>query len=155
MSTPGPWGERLPHFRMEFMPSSGDELQSEYFVPCEYGAQAIEAIFSLEDLLTPMVQISEIRTIAADDYWMSPFYHRASVALHFTWVHDWEAVRTVLPLIEKALLPFGVRTHWGKLFTLDADYIRAQYVKRNDFLQLVSGFDPHGKFQNDFLATYL
>ena len=28
---PGPWYERLPHFKMEFTPSSGKELQTEFF----------------------------------------------------------------------------------------------------------------------------
>jgi len=71
---PGPWYERLPHFRMGFMPSAGKELQSEYFVPRQHAIDAIVAVERLRDLVSPHLLISEIRTIAGDNLWMSPCY---------------------------------------------------------------------------------
>ena len=33
LGDPGLWSDRLPHFRMGFTPSNGDEIQSEYLLP--------------------------------------------------------------------------------------------------------------------------
>lgn len=151
----GPWHERLPHFRMEYTPSNGAELQSEYFVPRQHAMAAIHAIMQLRERFTPLLFISEIRTIAADDLWMSPCYEQASVALHFTWQRDWPAVRELLPLIEAQLAPFAARPHWGKLFTMPAAQLRALYPKLSDFQNLLREYDPDGKFRNAFLDTYI
>ncbi len=155
MGVPGPWYERLPHFRMGFTPSAGKELQSEYFVPCRNAVDAILAIERLRDQITPHLLISEIRTIAADDLWMSTCYHQPSVTIHFTWKQDWPAVSRLLPIIEKELSPFKPRPHWGKLFTMSAAEVRSRYEKLPDFIQLVTKYDPKGKFRNEFLNTYL
>ncbi|MFN7994225.1 MAG: D-arabinono-1,4-lactone oxidase [Bryobacteraceae bacterium] len=151
MGVPGPWYERLPHFRMGFTPSAGKELQSEYFVPRAHAVEAILAIERLGAQVRPHLMISEIRTIAADDLWMSPAYHRPSVAIHFTWKQDWPAVRRLLPVIERELGPFQPRPHWGKLFTLPSNELRSRYEKLHDFVQLSRKYDPKGKFHNDFL----
>lgn len=144
----GPWHERLPHFRMDHTPSSGDELQSEYFVPLDAGYQAIRAVEELRDLITPLLFVSELRTIAADDLWMSPCYRRASLAIHFTWKPQWEAVRAVLPMIENQLARFGARPHWAKLYTMKAGPL---YERLPDFRELVKSLDPGGKFRNNYL----
>jgi xylitol oxidase len=151
MGVPGPWYERLPHFRMGFTPSAGKELQSEYFVPRQHAVEAILAVESLRDQISPHLMISEIRTIAADELWMSPAYKRASVALHFTWKQDWPAVRAVLPAIEKELGPFQPRPHWGKLFTMSPAQLHSIYDKLPDFVKLSQTYDPKGKFRNEFL----
>ncbi|MGA0558995.1 D-arabinono-1,4-lactone oxidase [Larkinella sp. VNQ87] len=153
MGVPGPWYERLPHFRMGFTPSSGKELQSEYFVPHRNAVDAILAVERLRDRISPHLLISEIRTIDADDLWMSPCYQQPSVAIHFTWKPEWEAVRKVLPLIEKELAPFGVRPHWGKLFTIPPAQLEQRYEKLPEFRKLLTEYDPNGKFRNAFLAT--
>src|SRR5580700_5923335 len=153
MGVPGPWYERLPHFRMGFTPSAGKELQSEYFVPRQHAVEAILAIERLRDQVTPHLLISEIRTIAADDLWMSTCYRRPSVTIHFTWKPDWPAVQRLLPLIEKELAPFQPRPHWGKLFTLPPAEVGSRYEKLADFTQLATKYDPKGKFRNDFLNT--
>src|SRR5262249_4680253 len=127
MGVPGPWHERLPHFRMEFTPSSGEELQTEYFVPRRHAGAAFHAVAGLSEQIAPLLQVSEVRTIAADDLWMSPCYQQACVALHFTWVKNWPAVRALLPRIEEALAPFQPAPHWGKLFTLPAPLVQARY----------------------------
>ena len=151
MGKPGPWYERLPHFRMGFTPSAGKELQSEYFVPRRNAVDAILAVERLRDQITPHLLISEIRTIAADDLWMSTCYRRPSVTIHFTWKQDWPAVRRLLPVIERELSPFQPRPHWGKLFTLAPAELRSRYEKLPDFVQLAAKYDPKGKFRNDFL----
>ncbi len=155
MGVPGPWYERLPHFRMGFTPSAGKELQSEYFVPRRHAVEAILAVERLRDQVTPHLLISEIRTIAADDLWMSTCYHQPSVTIHFTWKPDWPAVRRLLPIIERELSPFQPRPHWGKLFTMPPAELRAKYERLADFTQLATKYDPKGKFRNDFLNTNL
>jgi xylitol oxidase len=149
----GPWYDRLPHFRMGFTPSAGKELQSEYFVPRRNAVDAILAVEKLRDQVTPHLLITEIRTIAADDLWMSTCYQRPSVTIHFTWKPDWPAVRRVLPVIEKELAPFQLRPHWGKLFTMPPAQLHARYEKLAEFTQLAAKYDPKGKFRNDFLNT--
>jgi alditol oxidase len=155
MGVSGPWYERLPHFRMGFTPSAGKELQSEYFVPRRNAVDAILAIERLRDQVTPHLLISEIRTIAADDLWMSTCYRQPSVTIHFTWKQDWPAVRRLLPVIERELAPFQPRPHWAKLFTLPPAELRSRYEKLADFIQLATKHDPKGKFRNDFLNTNL
>jgi xylitol oxidase len=152
---PGPWYDRLPHFRMNFTPSSGAELQTEYFVPREHGYKAILAVEELRDRVTPHLMISELRTIAADDLWMSMAYRRDSLAIHFTWKPEWEAVRPILPLIEAKLEPFGARPHWAKLFTTPRAKLQQLYPKFGAFQQLVAQNDFAGKFRNDYLQERL
>jgi xylitol oxidase len=153
LGVPGPWYERLPHFRMGFTPSAGKELQSEFFVPRKNAVEAILAIERLRDHITPHLMITEIRTIAADNLWMSPCYTQDSVAIHFTWKQDWPAVSKVLPVIEKELSPFNARPHWGKLFTMSASVLQSRYPRLPDFIKLAKHYDPEGKFRNDFLNT--
>ncbi len=155
MGVPGPWYERLPHFRMGFTPSSGKELQSEYFVPRRNAVDAIAAVERLRDHVSPHLMISELRTIDGDQLWMSPCYKQPSLAIHFTWKQDWESVRKVLPMIERELAPFGVRPHWGKLFTLAPEQLRRRYEKCDEFKQLLARHDPKGKFRNEFLTANL
>jgi xylitol oxidase len=152
MGIPGPWYERLPHFRMNFTPSSGAELQSEYFVPRDRGYAAIAAVEQLRDQITPHLFISEFRTIAADDLWISPCYQRPSMALHFTWKPEWPAVKSVLPLIEEKLAPFGARPHWAKLFTMAPTHLRSRYAKMSDYQAMLAQYDPNGKFRNEFIS---
>lgn len=155
MGMVGPWHERLPHFRMNFTPSSGDELQSEFFVPREDAYAAISEIYAMSDQISPHLLISEIRTIAEDDLWMSMAYGRPSVALHFTWKPDWPAVKKVLPVIEQRLARFDVRPHWGKLFTVSPEELQSRYPRINDFRELAREFDPEGKFRNSFLDSHI
>ncbi len=153
MGVPGPWYDRLPHFKMGFTPSAGKELQSEFFVPRKNAVEAILAVERLRDQITPLLMITEIRTIAADDFWMSPCRNQPSVAIHFTWKQDWPAVRALLPAIERELAPFNARPHWGKLFTMAPEHLKSRYEKLPDFVRLANKFDPQGKFRNDFLNT--
>ncbi|MDQ0114522.1 FAD-binding protein [Paenibacillus harenae] len=151
----GPWHERLPHFRMEFTPSAGEELQSEYFVPRSHAYAALEAIYKIREHIAPHLYISEVRTIASDQLWMSPNYNRDSMGIHFTWKPHDEAVERVLPIIEAALEPYEARPHWGKLFTMAPERLKSLYEKRLDFQILAASCDPQGKFRNSFLDSYL
>jgi alditol oxidase len=155
MGISGPWYERLPHFRMDFTPSSGEELQSEYLVPRQHAFQALRVIDQMRETITPLLQISEVRSIAADDLWMSPCYKQDCVGIHFTWKKDWERVRNVLPMIENGLGSFGTRPHWAKLFTMSPVRLQSLYEKLPDFRQLLQQYDPQGKFRNEFLDKYI
>jgi xylitol oxidase len=155
MGIPGPWYERLPHFKMNFTPSSGRELQTEYFVPRERGYDAILAVEKLRDQITPHLFVTELRTIAADHLWISTAYERDSLAIHFTWKPEWEAVKRILPQIEAQLKPFAPRPHWAKLFTLSPALLQAQYARLADFKALLKQHDPSGKFRNEFLEQNL
>jgi alditol oxidase len=155
LGVPGPWFERLPHFRPEFTPSAGDELQSEYLLSAEYAVPALHALHQISDRLAPALRICEIRRIAADDLWLSPCYRQDSVAFHFTWIPDTAAVLPVVTLMEQRLAPFGARPHWGKVFTTSADDLYASYDRLPDFLDLAQHYDPAGKFRNAYTARYL
>ncbi|MGW5351138.1 FAD-binding protein [Streptomyces sp. NPDC004031] len=152
---PGPWHERLPHFRPGFTPSNGEEIQSEYLVPRAHATAALAALDAMRDTIAPALQICEIRTIAADRLWLSPAYGRDTVGLHFTWVKDTAAVLAVLAPLEAALAPYAARPHWGKLFTTDPAEVRARYPRMDDFAALVAATDPAGTFSNAFLDRML
>jgi alditol oxidase len=155
MGIPGPWHERLPHFRMNFTPSSGKELQSEFFVPMSNAFAALKAINGMGDKWIQDLFISEIRTIAADDLWMSTCYKRPSVAIHFTWKQNTDSVMKLIPIVEEQLAPFGVRPHWGKLFTISPAQLKSRYERYGDFQQLLLQSDPKGKFRNEFFELNL
>ena len=155
LGEPGPWHERLPHFRMEFTPSRGAELQSEYFVPRRHGAAAIAALRDAGPGFAELLQIGEIRTIKGDQLWLSGAYGEDTVAFHFTWLLDEPGVYGVLPILEAALEPFGARPHWGKCFTMQAAGLREVHPRLADFVALRAELDPAGKFGNDFLDRYL
>lgn len=150
-SLPGPWSDRLAHFRMEFTPSKGEELQSEYLIPREHAVDALKVMRRLSPIVTPLLMVGEIRTMAADELWLSPNYGRAGIGLHFTWLQDTPAVQAVLPLIEAELAPFAARPHWGKLFDAGVSTLAPLYPRFGDFVALADRLDPAGKFRNSFL----
>jgi len=147
----GPWLDRLPHFRLEFTPSNGEELQSEFLLPIERAGEAFDAVRALAERLRSVLQICEIRTVAADDLWLSPASGRDSVAFHFTWRADDARVAAVLPHLEAALAPFDARPHWGKVFV--ARDVSSHYPRWADFVALQRRLDPRGAFLNDYLRA--
>lgn len=152
---PGPWSDRLAHFKLGYTPSNGNELQSEYLVPRSAAVQAIEAVRALRSRVGPLLMISELRTMTADDLWLSGAYDRDTVAIHFTWKPLPVEVAAVLPAIESALLPLGGRPHWGKVFSADAAAIAPLYPRLDDFRHLVARLDPSGKFGNAYLDRHV
>jgi alditol oxidase len=153
LGVPGLWSDRLAHFRTNFTPSSGEELQSEYLVPRRHAVAAIQAMRALTDAVRPVLQVSEIRTVAADQLWMSPQYGQDTIGIHFTWKREQDAVERVLVDIEGALAPFYARPHWGKVFLADATSIAALYERLPDFSRMVDQHDPRGAFRNAWLNT--
>lgn len=153
--TPGPWHTRLPHFRAEALPSDGDEIQSEYFVPLDAAADALAAVRAVASEIDPVLLVTELRTVAADDLWLSPAYRRDVLAIHFTWRNDNAGVASVLPTIEAALTPFDARPHWGKAFTMSGETIRATLPHVEDFLAAAREADPRGVFRNAYLERTL
>jgi xylitol oxidase len=155
LGRPGLWSDRLPHFRMGFTPSNGEELQSEYLVPRRHAVAAIEAVRALAGRIRPVLQSCEIRTVAADRLWMSPQYGQDTVGFHFTWKPEQGAVEDVLVDLEQALAPLSARPHWGKLFLADGAAVAPLYERLPDFTRLVERLDPRGTFRNVWLKTHL
>ena len=153
LGRPGLWSDRLPHFRMGYTPSSGEEIQSEYLVPRRHAMGAIEAVRALADRIRPLLQVSEIRRVAADRLWMSMNYEQDSVGIHFTWKREPDAVQEMVAQIEDALTPFEARPHWGKVFHAKASAIAPLYKRHSDFIRLLERLDPRGAFRNAWLKA--
>jgi xylitol oxidase len=153
LGRPGLWSDRLPHFRMGFTPSSGAEIQSEYLVLRRHAIAAIEAVRALAAGIRPILQVSELRRVAADRLWMSTAYEEDSVAIHFTWKREPDAVQQMVAQIEHALTPFAARPHWGKVFHADAAAIAPLYKRHADFVRLLERLDPRGAFRNAWLKA--
>ena len=151
---PGPWHERLPHFRADFTPSAGDEIQAEYLLPRSRAVEAISALRPLHARITPLLHVTEIRTMRADDLWLSPASGVDTVGIHFTWHRD-ERIFDVLPAIEDVLLPLGARPHWGKVTVASPEQVRAAFPRWGDFATLVDAVDPGGRFRSPFVARLL
>lgn len=147
----GTWFQRLPHFRLEFTPSAGAEIQSEYLVPRSDALAALAAVRSLADRIAPLLLVNEVRTMAADELWLSPAYGADTVALHFTWKPDEAALRGFLPVLEAAL-PASARPHWGKVFTLDGAEVRSRYPRFDEFAALRAEFDPERRLAGAYLS---
>ncbi|MDP3209483.1 MAG: D-arabinono-1,4-lactone oxidase, partial [Rhodoglobus sp.] len=149
---PGAWIDRLPHFKLGFTPSNGDELQSEYLVPRKRAIEAIEVVRALSPQITPLLHVSELRSVAADSLWLSGAYETDVLGIHFTWKFEPDAVAALLPTIEAALAPFGARPHWGKVF---GSVDRGLYPKLDEFVALAGRLDPNGKFRNEWLDRHI
>jgi len=149
----GPWHERLPHFRFDGTPSVGDEIQTEYFVDRSVGADALRAVRALGSRIAPHLHITELRTAAADELWLSGAYERPMLAIHFTWKPELDAVRALLPDIEAALAEFDARPHWGKVNGMDAATLARVHPRLADSRALFERLDPAGMFSNDYLEA--
>jgi xylitol oxidase len=153
LGTVGPWHERLPHFRPKPAAGKGNELQSELFLPRDVAPRAIVALREIGSLLAPALLVSEVRTVRADDLWLSPAYGRDSATFHFTWISDEATALPAIAAIEERLMPLGARPHWGKITTVDPRTVIASYQRAPDFEQLTYEFDPTQKFRNDFVNS--
>ena len=152
INIPGPWSDRLAHFLPESSPSvGGDELQTEYFVGRSDAVAAIEALRAMGERIDPHLHGTEIRTVAADDLWLSPVTGRDCLSIGFTWKKHPKEVLALLPDIEAALARFEPTPHWGKLFAFDRSDLAGRFARLDDFLELAATLDPHGKFANPFL----
>ena len=154
LGVPGDWHQRLSHFKLEFTPSVGEEIQTEFFIDRKDASAAIEVLSKLGDEITPLLWITELRTIAADDLWLSGAYQRDTLGIHFTWKKE-DAIYPVVEKVEAALRPFNYRPHWGKVFTAEAQYLKSVYPKMSEFKALVEALDPNKKFENTFTRRFL
>jgi alditol oxidase len=155
MGVAGPWFDRLPHFRIGFTPSNGNELQSEFLVDWSAATDAIGAMQRIGAQIRPLLQICEVRAVAGDTLWMSPAFERESLAIHFTWQPDAEAVESALAKVEAALLPLGARPHWGKVFLAAADDLANRYAELMRFAALRDHYDPERAFSNPWLERHV
>jgi xylitol oxidase len=155
VGSPGPWHERLPHFVFNDAQQEGDELQSEYFVARHHAVAALKVVAGLSEHMAQILAVSEIRTVAADKFWMSTAYGHDVVAIHFNWYKDWPGVKCFLPVLEEQLSPFQPRPHWGKLFALSPSQVQAAYPRMADFQSLARDVDPEGKFRNSYVDRYI
>ena len=140
----GPWHERLPHFRLEFTPSRGDELQSEYLLPMRHAHAAWRAVDAVREIVHPVLYVSELRAVAADPQWLSLTGGVDSVAFHFTW-RPGPHVADAVAAVEQALAPFDARPHWGKVFSTPPPRLGELYPRLPDFRALVRALDPDGE----------
>jgi xylitol oxidase len=146
----GPWWDRLPHFTIDSVPSVGSEVQSEHFVPLRHAAEALDAVAGLADRIQPHLHVAELRTMAADDLWLSPSQGEDVLCIAFTWQKHPEEVAALLPDLEAAIAPFGARPHWGKMSSLDREAVRDLYPRLDAFRDLVARTDPDRKFASRF-----
>jgi xylitol oxidase len=151
----GPWYDRLPHFKLAFTPSNGEEIQSEYLVPRARATEALRALIPLAEQIAPLLQVTELRTVAADELWLSTAYETDVTGIHFTWKRDQQGVESVLPAIEAALFPLGARPHWGKVFVDSDGVVPSLYPRFDDFAALAARYDPNGVFRNAYLDRLL
>jgi alditol oxidase len=149
---PGPWSQRLPHFRLDAVPSNGDEIQSEYFIDKRHAAQALAALRNQAGDIAPVLQVSEIRSVAADSLWLSGSYQRETIAIHFTWQNRPAEVDAAVTRVEEVLAPFEARPHWGKVSHVTAERVRELYPRLADARELFERLDPEGRFGNSRLA---
>lgn len=154
LGQPGSWHQRLSHFKLEFTPSVGEEIQSEFFIDRRDALGAIEALLKLAEEINPLLWITELRTIAADDLWLSGAYQRDTLGIHFTW-KKLDAIYPVIEKVEAALKQFNYRPHWGKVFTADSEYLKSVYPKMSEFSALVTALDPEAKFTNSFTRKHI
>lgn len=151
----GPWLDRLPHFQLQFTPSNGAELQTEYLLPRTSAVAALREVRAMADEIAPLLLVTEIREVASDDLWLSGAFQTDAVGIHFTWLPEQAAVDSLLPRIEDRLLPLSARPHWGKRFHAGYDLLEPLYPRLDDFRRLVAVHDPRAVFRNAYLAEKL
>jgi alditol oxidase len=155
MGVVGPWYERLFHFPVGHKASAGAELQSECFVARADAAAAFMALHKVQEQFSPALFVSEVRSVAADDLWLSTAQGQDTIGFHFTWKPEWETTLAAVRVVEEALAPFNPRPHWAKVFTFAPDIVRARYPRLGDFRSLADRLDPERKFRNPFVDALL
>ena len=153
MGISGKWLYRLPHFKLDSSPASGDEVQTEYLVDRSHVSEYMSELLSIGDEIADRVYAAEIRTIKSDDLWLSGAYGRQTVGFHFTWKKS-DSLATFLPKIEEILGKHDGRPHWGKLFSTSQEELSSRYPKYSSFEGLLKKYDPSKKFRNSFIDRY-
>ena len=145
LGVPGPWWDRLPHFRMGFTPSKGDELQAEYLLPRERAVEAIRALRAADACRA--CSCRELRTVARRHVVDEP---ACTAATRSPCTSRSSRCRSTprCAEIEAALAPFDPRPHPGKVHLTPGRYERAA-----DFDALAERLDPRGAFRPSAAAS--
>ncbi len=154
---PGPWSERLPHFRADRQPSFGQEIQSEWFVGLADAVPALRTVTALADddpELVDLLSVTELRAVRGDELWLSPAHGRDTLAIHFTWRLEPERVAACAERVAAALAPYAARAHWGKVPGRQHEP-GAAYPRLDDFRALRARVDPDGVLLNTHVAQAL
>jgi len=129
--------------------------EMEYHLPIEEGPKALREIIALLETRFPEVYFPiEVRVVAPDDIWLSPFYKRptCSIAIHHGAPED------PLPFFgaaEPIFRRYGGRPHWGKMHNLTAKELAALYPRWKDAMQLRRDMDPDNRFVTPYMARLL
>jgi len=125
--------------------------EMEFHLPRETQMAAMLEVLALieanhSDVFFPL----ELRSIAKDDAWLSPFYDRdsGSIAVHAYYKDDY---KQLFAQVEPILRRHGGRPHWGKLHSLKARDLEALYPRWRDAMNVRQSLDPQGRFLNPYL----
>jgi FAD/FMN-containing dehydrogenase len=129
--------------------------EMEYTVPAEAGPACVrEILATMASRNIPVIFPLEVRWIAADDIWLSPFYMRdgCSISVHQFADEDHEPY---FAEIEPIFWKYDGRPHWGKLHTATAARLSALYPRFREFEEVREALDPTGRFLNAHLRAVL
>jgi FAD-linked oxidoreductase len=129
--------------------------EMEYHLPREEQTVALREVLQViesrrHDVFFPI----EVRSVASDDAWLSPFHGRdcGSLALHAYYKDDY---RFMFDLIEPILRRHGGRPHWGKLHSLSAAELTPLYPRWSQAMEVRARLDPDGRLLNSYLKRLL
>jgi FAD-linked oxidoreductase len=125
--------------------------EMEFHLPIDAQLQALQEVVATIEKERPDVFFPiEVRRIAADEAWLSPFNGgpRGSIAVHTHYKDDFAFL---YELIEPIFRRHGGRPHWGKLHSLNGRVLETLYPRWNDFLAVRAELDPEGRMLNPYL----
>lgn len=126
--------------------------EMEYHLPLEAGPAVLRALIPLTERHFPRVYFPmEVRVVAADDAWLSPFYGRetCSIAIH----HDAsEKCDGYFRAAEEIFLRHDGRPHWGKMHNLTARELAPLYPRFADAKAVRRDFDPENRLVTPYMA---
>lgn len=125
--------------------------ETEYHIPRENGVKVVREIIKVLDGMKKAYFPMEVRFIAPDDAWLSPFSggQRMSVAVHAAVNEPYDYFFSKIEPIHRA---HGGRPHWGKLHSLGHAELTKLYPDFERFREVRRSLDPKGKFLNPHLA---
>jgi FAD/FMN-containing dehydrogenase len=155
-SVEGREGERIG-WSADILPSVRELKfhEMEYSVPEASGVACFGALAArLRERHSGVAWPLEIRTVAADDAWLSPAHGRATCAIS---VHQdgRKPHAEVFADLEPIFWEHGGRPHWGKWHRCDASRLAPLYPRWKDFVALREHFDPGERFLNEHLRGLL
>ncbi|MGD0191446.1 MAG: D-arabinono-1,4-lactone oxidase [Rhizomicrobium sp.] len=125
--------------------------EMEFHLPAAIQLTALREVVAAIEANRPDVFFPiEVRRIAPDNAWLSPFQGgpRGSIAVHTYYRDEYEFL---FQLVEPILRRYGGRPHWGKLNSLKGKDFASLYPRWRDFLDLRRSLDPHGRLLNPYL----